>query len=991
MALGFHYAVVLPFLGALVTALAFIEGVRGSRGSRRIATIGLAILVAGWFVYMIPFATLDYSLAEVAKNANDDLPFLIRLSTAWAGGGGSLYLYTTMIALAGLYVLRRIDESPRFVAALTGVILVSFASAALNAAFDVMDGVGGLGLNPLLKSYWIIPHPLTTFGGYALLLAGSLILLYTRDLRRGMAVFLVGWSLLTLGITFGAYWSYETFGWGGYWAWDPVEVAELTVWLSATAALHSMGPLQPLRRPMLYLTASSGLLAPYVTRSGLSPLHSFAAADLGSLILLAAALVFLVFATYSLAGVILEAPPPREAARRLARAGLAGISITVAGTAIIAMAVFVYASLLAPSLLVAMGKQASIPTMRQGVEFYHPVLLPLFLVALVWLPGYFLAKELGSRGFAGYLVTTIIAAVTVVIGVDKGVLTPLPGAAEATNYQAAVGLAVSTMALSALIVSLARLALPRYRIRLVRNKALLARDVGIQVLHIGMVVTFIGVLLSGTYAFNDAFFETYRVRPGEIVEAGPVNVTVTDYQFSPHPGSVDLYSHIAGKRTTAFVAWQGLIMLRVDVAPAVEEVLWVQEEIRRNTTLAAVADLVVNWTDKWMEGNVSFTATGSIELVDINLGTSQVVAENVTINVTIVDPTLTLTLNPIVDDNGVLTGAWVDVGIAPRRLVILADMEGQDIMPGVHSYYLVNLTTPVPIEVNGTLLRLLHFSVYTTTQVNETTGVGRILEGGVELYNPYIVVLNATMTHEDVEISVPHMVGRGFYLYAVAARGEAPVLEDILDSSLTQALTNRTILALLAGDTPGMIPLPDDALSGVSLDVEFTIAASEPVRKMERIRFEANGEAIGIHGLVTPALILHKGLSDIYISVQPPMVDGYFDRYHEPLIYYLYEANRQLQPQEALALTALMASGYNIADVTRMSHAEAGAIVEQALLDLYLLAERFDPANSTLYTQGLVIMVKVVPGVNLVWAGAGIMAASAMILGILYALAARRT
>jgi len=991
MALGFHYAVILPFVGALVTLLALVEAVRGSGNARKLAIWGFTLIALGWLVYMIPFATLDYRLAEVAKNANDDLPFIIRVSTAWAGGGGSLYLYTTLIALAGLYALRKGEATRAFTISITGVTLVAFASAVLNGAFDVVEGVGGFGLNPLLKSYWIVPHPLTTFGGYALLMAASLILLYTPHTRAGYAVFLTGWGLLTFGIMFGAYWSYETFGWGGYWAWDPVEVAELTVWLAATGVLHSIGPLRSLQRPMLHLTASSGFLAPFVTRSGLSPLHSFAAADLGAIVLLASALIFLVLASYTLAGVIVGAPHPRELVGRLRRMGLANVSIVAAGLALIAMAIFVYASLLAPSVSVALERPASIPTMAEGIRFYHPVLYPLFVFSLLWIPGYFLAREFGSKGFTGYIATTLIAAAVLAVGVDKGVILPQPQASLSTNYQVVVGLAVSSMALGALLVSLARYLIPRERRKLLRDKALATRDLGLRVLHLGMIIAFIGVLLSGTYAFNDTYFQVYTVKPGEYTEAGSVNITVVSYRFAPHQGTVDLYSHVAGKRTTAFVAWQGLSLLRIDVAPAVQEVIGVMEEVRVNRTMAAIANLVVNETSVEAEGNYSFTATANIELVDMNMGTSQVIAKNTTLNMTIRDPLIFVDVNPIVDDNGILVGAWVDVGIAPTSIILYAEMNGTDTVAGIHSYYLINLTSPVTLQIAGKTLEIIHMAVYTTTQVNETHGVGRILDGGVELYNPYLIVLNGSITSLDTNVPIPYLADRGFYLYIVVERGEAVVLEHILESSLREALADPLVLARIAGQNPGEIPLPRDALSGISLDVTLEIISSEPIRVTDRIRFEANGEAAGIHGLVTPAVIVRDGFSDIYISVQPPMVDGYFDRYHEPMLYYLHEANKRLPYEERLALSALMAAGYNIAEVQQLGHIEGGLIAEQGLLDLYLHSEDFDPTNSTINTQGLILLVKVVPGVNLVWLGTSLMGAAGIVLGLVYAFLSRRS
>jgi cytochrome c-type biogenesis protein CcmF len=84
--LGFHYAVVLPYLGALLVALAFLADLAGRREALRLLRLGLVVLVLGWFVYMVPFVRLDYTLAEVARNSNDDLSLPLRIAASWSGG-----------------------------------------------------------------------------------------------------------------------------------------------------------------------------------------------------------------------------------------------------------------------------------------------------------------------------------------------------------------------------------------------------------------------------------------------------------------------------------------------------------------------------------------------------------------------------------------------------------------------------------------------------------------------------------------------------------------------------------------------------------------------------------------------------------------------------------------------------------------------------------------------------------------------------------------
>ncbi|WP_156315769.1 hypothetical protein [Aeropyrum camini] len=133
------------------------------------------------------------------------------------------------------------------------------------------------------------------------------------------------------------------------------------------------------------------------------------------------------------------------------------------------------------------------------------------------------------------------------------------------------------------------------------------------------------------------------------------------------------------------------------------------------------------------------------------------------------------------------------------------------------------------------------------------------------------------------------------------------------------------------------------------------------------LRFEANGEAIGIHGLVIDTVIMRKGLSHVYISVQAPMVKGHFGEYHELMIYYLNKAMNTLSPEEYLALASIMAAGYNVASIRSSPSIERSALlVERATLDLYLLSEGFHEETSAA-ANGIMLTVKIVPGTPILW------------------------
>ncbi|MDF2440963.1 MAG: cytochrome c-type biosis protein CcmF, partial [Abditibacteriota bacterium] len=151
-------------------------------------------------------------------------------------------------------------------------------------------------LNPLLQNYWMQIHPPTLYAGYvgcsvpfAIAFAGMLHRNFDKDWLSFVRRWTLGpWLVLTLGIVMGGAWAYETLGWGGYWAWDPVENASLMPWLTGTAFLHSIiiqarrGMLKNWNMVLVTLTFLLSVFGTFLTRSGVvSSVHSFAESDIG--------------------------------------------------------------------------------------------------------------------------------------------------------------------------------------------------------------------------------------------------------------------------------------------------------------------------------------------------------------------------------------------------------------------------------------------------------------------------------------------------------------------------------------------------------------------------------------------------------------------------------------------------------------------------------------------------------------------------------------
>jgi cytochrome c-type biogenesis protein CcmF len=259
------------------------------------------------------FLSDEFSIAYVANHSNRDLPLLYKFAALWSGQEGSLLFWSWILSGYMFLVLVKHREEGEL-RPLAGVILagVQLFFLILNAfvvspfrplAEVATDGTtrpftppDGRGLNPLLQYPEMVLHPPTLYLGYvgfSVPFAFALAALITRSpgerwihvTRRWT---MIAWGFLTLGILMGAHWAYAVLGWGGYWAWDPVENASFMPWLTGTAFLHSV--MMQERRGMLkvwnvWLVFSTFLLCvfgTFLTRSGVvSSVHAFAQSPIG--------------------------------------------------------------------------------------------------------------------------------------------------------------------------------------------------------------------------------------------------------------------------------------------------------------------------------------------------------------------------------------------------------------------------------------------------------------------------------------------------------------------------------------------------------------------------------------------------------------------------------------------------------------------------------------------------------------------------------------
>ena len=313
-------ATLFAFASIPLTVAAFRPGARKTAlilAAHRSTLAFFACVCGAAIVLFGLFLTDEFTVKYVADHSSKAQPLQFKISALWGGQGGSLLLWAWTLGFFAFLVTRsgRRDSNP----------LAPTATAVINsvAVFFLilimwqenpflLSGQAppdGRGLNPLLQNYWMQIHPPTLYLGYVgctVPFAWAMSALVHRrydaawlaTLRRWT---LFPWIILTIGIIMGGRWAYETLGWGGYWAWDPVENASLLPWLTATAFLHSImmqgrrGILKAWNMILVTLTFLLSIFGTFLTRSGvISSVHSFAKSNIGPFFLSYIALMTLV-------------------------------------------------------------------------------------------------------------------------------------------------------------------------------------------------------------------------------------------------------------------------------------------------------------------------------------------------------------------------------------------------------------------------------------------------------------------------------------------------------------------------------------------------------------------------------------------------------------------------------------------------------------------------------------------------------------------------
>jgi cytochrome c-type biogenesis protein CcmF len=295
-----HLAFAVALLMALIPLLAWaLKLPRLNTLSANAAIAVFALTSIGGAALIQAFVTSNFSVEYVASHSNTLLPLFYKVTALWGGHEGSLYLWVWILTLYTLFVAwhgqSRYPERLPVLLAVQGALMVGFFGLILFLSSPFERSLPGFppegqDLNPILQDPGMVIHPPMLYLGYvgfSVPFAFAMTALLTRWRSELWVGFtrrwaLIAWGFLTTGIVLGGWWAYYELGWGGYWAWDPVENASFMPWLIGTALIHSI-TVQERRRMLhawnifLVITAFAlSLLGTFLVRSGvLSSVHAF--------------------------------------------------------------------------------------------------------------------------------------------------------------------------------------------------------------------------------------------------------------------------------------------------------------------------------------------------------------------------------------------------------------------------------------------------------------------------------------------------------------------------------------------------------------------------------------------------------------------------------------------------------------------------------------------------------------------------------------------
>ena len=305
------YGTVVPHLGVRTNNWNLIRSAQNAS----IISFFLIAIASGVLIHALMVS--DFSIFYVWRNSSVDMPMFFKVTAFWGGLEGSLLFWILVQSFFAMIVAFRYQYSnreiiPYVIATLNGILcflLVLLLGWSNPLDLQATIPVEGRGLNPLLQHIAMVVHPPSLYLGFigfsvpfafaiAGMIRGKLDNEWVLTTRRWT---LVSWYFLSMGLILGGQWAYEELGWGGFWAWDPVENAAFMPWLTGTAFLHSMmiqekrNMLKIWNVVLIIITYGLTIIGTFLTRSGVvNSVHSFTQSEIGPAFLVFLAVILVV-------------------------------------------------------------------------------------------------------------------------------------------------------------------------------------------------------------------------------------------------------------------------------------------------------------------------------------------------------------------------------------------------------------------------------------------------------------------------------------------------------------------------------------------------------------------------------------------------------------------------------------------------------------------------------------------------------------------------
>ena len=546
-----EYSIIIALLASIYAAV--VSAVGGKADNKQMVKSSEYALLAVFVLHTIASAALlnalythDFSLDYVYSYTNKELNKFYTLSAFWAGQKGSLLLWAWMLGLfSSIVVLQNQNVNRKlmpYVVSMLSVTLILFGLLMVFAApvFEKMPFIpeDGHGLNPMLQNPGMVIHPPTLYVGFvafaipyafamAALISKNLGDIWIRTSRRWV---IFAWLFLGLGNLLGANWAYVELGWGGYWAWDPVENASFMPWLTGTAFLHSVmiqekkDMMKIWNVSLITLTFVLTIFGTFLTRSGLiSSVHAFGESTVGSYFGVFLIIIIL-FSTY----LIVTRAPLLKSKSELDSLLSREASFLFNNLILVGAAFAVFWGTMFPMISeLVRGQKITV-----GVPFFNQVMIPIGLLLLLLTgicPLIAWRKASWSNTKRNFITPFIITVVGFIAIVAAGVRDFLPG----------VSFMICIFVASTIIMDIVRGVRARassgkenYLSALMnlfwKNK----RRYGGYIIHIGVILMFVG--FTGSW-YNQE--EEANIFPGE-------SISIKDYTLTYYK-----YDHTRPKKT----------------------------------------------------------------------------------------------------------------------------------------------------------------------------------------------------------------------------------------------------------------------------------------------------------------------------------------------------------------------------------------------------------------------------------------------------------